>query len=74
MTLSPREREVVILLGNGSDLTYNEVAERLGIALSTVRRHVDRIMIRNPSDKRPLAALRDLYDTMGTPAKGEKAN
>lgn len=74
MTLSPREREVVILLGNGSDRTYENVAQELGIALSTVRRHVDRIMLRNPSPKRPRAALRDLYEEMGASAKGASAN
>jgi DNA-binding CsgD family transcriptional regulator len=59
--LSPREREIVILLGNGSDRTYRDVATMLGIRLSTVRSHVDRIMARNPSSKRPRAAIRDLY-------------
>ena len=48
MMLSPREREIVILLGNGSDRTYRDVATMLGIRLSTVRSHVDRIMSRNP--------------------------
>ena len=50
-----------MLLGNGADRTYPAVAAKLGIALSTVRSHVDRIMQRNPSTKRPKAALRDLY-------------
>ncbi len=68
MTLSPREREVVMLLGNGSDHTYDAVAEKMGIALCTLRRHVDRIMLRNPSAKRPKAALRDLYAAMGESA------
>lgn len=61
MTLSPREREVVILLGNGGDRTYGEAAEALGIKVATVRTHVSRILLRYPSQKRPRAALRDLY-------------
>lgn len=39
--LAPREREVLELLGQG--LLYKEVADRLGISLSTVRTHVERI-------------------------------
>ncbi len=74
MILSPREREVVILLSNGSDRTYGNVAVEMGIALCTVRRHVDRVMLRNPSTKRPRAALRDLYDAMGASDRGISAN
>ena len=37
MKLSPREREVAILLINGSK--YEEVCDRLFISLSTVKRH-----------------------------------
>ncbi len=61
MTLSPREREVVKLLGKDDDRTYTEVALVLGISVPTVRTYVTRIMHRYPSKKRPRAALRDLY-------------
>ena len=61
MTLSPREREVVELLGNGDDRTYREVADILGITVSTVETHVARVLVRYPSPKLRRVALRDLY-------------
>ena len=66
MTLSPREREVVILLGDGSDRTYRDVAKSLGVKVTTVRSHVWRILSRHPSPdgKRPRAAIRDLYKSL----------
>ena len=60
MTLSPREREVVILLGDDGDRTYGDVARIMGIAISTVRTHVRSVLLKFPSPKRPRAALRDI--------------
>ncbi len=40
-SLSPREREIVEALAEGSQ--YKEIADRLGIGISTVRTHLQRI-------------------------------
>lgn len=53
MTLTPRQREVVRLLADG--YSCPEVARRLGIALNTVRVHVQNIANGIPGD---LPALR----------------
>lgn len=75
MTLSPREREVVVLLGNGECLTYERVATMLGVRLTTVRSHVDRILLRNPELPRPpRAAMQDLYMSMVASDRGVSAD
>jgi DNA-binding CsgD family transcriptional regulator len=48
--LSPRERELLALLGQG--LTDREIANALGIALSTVHSHLDRIRDKTGRRKR----------------------
>ncbi len=60
VTLSPREREVLTLVVRDG-MSDKRVAKQLGIAYGTVRTHIHRIMTRNPSKKRPRAALTDLY-------------
>ncbi len=66
--LSPRERQVVVLLCDGEDRTYREAATELGIKYATVRTHVARILLRYPSQKRPRAALREVYSAVVTTA------
>lgn len=60
MTLSPRELEIVTLIGRDGD-QWQAVATKLGISLNTVRSHVDRILRRNPSTKSPRDAVSELY-------------
>ncbi len=60
MTLSPREREVLTLIVRDG-MSDKKVALQLGIAYDTVRTYIRRIQQRNPSTKRPRAALTDLY-------------
>ena len=53
--LTPREREVLQLLAEGK--TNREIAERLSVSLSTVRRHLDRVMkVRGQSEEATLSA------------------
>ena len=56
MKLTPRQRDVVALLDAG--LTCPQIAERLGIAVKTVRRHVDDIAKRVPGELTPLKRIR----------------
>lgn len=60
MTLSPREREIVILIGRDG-LSDKRIALELGIGYWTVREYIKRIMARYPTKKRPRAACCDLY-------------
>ena len=60
MTLSPRQLEIVVLVGR-DDAQWETVARKLGIALTTVRSHTEKILMRYPSDKSPRAALSELY-------------
>ena len=60
MTLSPRELEIVTLVGRDGD-QWQTVATKLGISLNTVRSHVSRILLRNPSTKSPRDAISELY-------------
>ncbi len=62
MTLSPRERQVVMLVGVG--WSYGEVGKQLGISKHTVRTSVARIMGRYPSPQTPREALVTLYHTV----------
>jgi DNA-binding NarL/FixJ family response regulator len=41
-TLTPRERETLVLLGDGLGTT--EISRRLGVALNTARNHVQRVL------------------------------
>ena len=67
MTLSPREREVVVKVGRDGK-SYQEVADDLGISLGTVRTYVGRIMNRYPRPGRPREALVALYYTVHSSA------
>ncbi len=60
MTLSPREREVLTLVGRDG-VSYGEIAETLGISVSTIKSYVSRILARYPSQKLPREALAELY-------------
>ena len=60
MTLSPRELEVLTLIGRDG-MSYAEIAGQLGISESTVKSYVGRILGRYPSEKRPREALAEIY-------------
>ena len=60
VTLSPREREVLTLVVRDG-MSDKRIAKHLGIAYSTVRTHIHRILVRNPSTKKPRMAMTDLY-------------
>ena len=53
--LSPREQEVLALVGEG--LTNDEVARRLGLSSSTVRRHISNASVKLGASSRHQAAL-----------------
>jgi DNA-directed RNA polymerase specialized sigma24 family protein len=61
--LSPREREVVLLLG-GKGLTYREVGNQLGISSRTVETYAKRVLQRYPNSKKPQAAIAEIYYTV----------
>lgn len=71
MTLSPREREVLTLAVRDG-MSDKRIAKHLGIAYATVRTHIHRIMVRNPSKKTPRAAMVDLY--YGVNANADNGN
>ena len=60
VTLSPRQLEIVTLIGRDGD-QWQTVAAKLGISPNTVRSHVDKILLRNPSTKSPRDAISELY-------------
>lgn len=60
MTLSPRQREIVVLVGRDGK-QWKTVAHEMGISLSTVRNHVSAIMVRVQSSRSPREALTELY-------------
>ena len=60
MTLSPRELQIVTLVGRDGD-QWQTVARKLGISLNTVRSHISRILLRNPSTKAPRDAIAEMY-------------
>jgi len=55
-TLTRREREVAYLIDNG--LSNNEIAQRLGIQLSTVKNHVHQVLVKTNARRRGEAASR----------------
>lgn len=63
MHFSPRQRQVMELVGSG--LSYDDTAERLGIAPRTVRLHVSMIVARIPDANirllRPRDAVQQFY-------------
>ena len=73
MTLSPRELEVLTLVGRDG-MSYMEAANELSIAYETVRTYVARILERYPSKKRPRAALSELYFTVHTSVVNRSAD
>ncbi len=60
MTLSPREREVMVLVGRDG-LSYRDVAERMGLHEGTVRTYVNRIMRKSGMSRRAREAMVVLY-------------
>jgi DNA-binding CsgD family transcriptional regulator len=58
--LSPREAQIVMLVGRYG-LTYGETASHLDISGRTVESYVRRILQRYPSEKRPRAAITEMY-------------
>jgi DNA-binding NarL/FixJ family response regulator len=54
--LTKREREVVELLHEGYDPA--EIAPRLGMALKTVRNHIDNVAKKFPGDLPPIRRIR----------------
>ena len=60
MTLSPRQREIVVLVGRDGK-QYKTVARELGIKLCTLQSHIERITAKYPSNKQPRDVLIELY-------------
>ena len=60
MTLSPRQLEIVVMVGRDA-YQWKTVAQKRGIKLTTVRSHTDKILSRYPSAQPPRAALVELY-------------
>ena len=60
MKLSPRQRQIVELVG-GEGLSWKAVAKRLGISEGTVKVHVGRLMDRLGSTHRPRYAIVTYY-------------
>lgn len=58
MNLSPREREIVEALSQGD--SYKEIADRLGISITTVRTHLQRIYEKLQVNNRTEAVVRFL--------------
>ena len=53
--LSPREREVLALIGGGAD--DDAIAERLGLSRNTVRNHVARLYAKIGVNRRSAAVI-----------------
>ncbi len=60
MTLSPRQRQIVVLVGRDG-AQYKTVAKKLGISIKTVHSHIERIVAKYPHTKRPRDVLIELY-------------
>jgi hypothetical protein len=50
--LSPREQEILIAVGNGA--SHKEIAQQLGISMSTVQTHLERIRYKYAAVGRPI--------------------
>jgi DNA-binding CsgD family transcriptional regulator len=64
--LTPREREVLALVGEG--LSNKEISRRLSIGLSTVKNHVHNLLEKLHVSRRGAAAARLRPDDRGTPS------
>ena len=56
LPLSPREREILVLLGNAA--SNKEIADRVGLAEGTVKNHVTNILTKLDVRDRTQAAIR----------------
>jgi DNA-binding CsgD family transcriptional regulator len=50
--LSPREREILVAVGNGTP--HKAIARQLGITMSTVQTHLERVRYKYASVGRPI--------------------
>ena len=64
---SPRQRQVIELIAR-EGMSYAEVAGRLGIHVSTVKVHVDKIVQRSGLDLMPRKAVFKVYREMANQA------
>jgi DNA-binding NarL/FixJ family response regulator len=69
-TLSRRERQVLALIGDGH--SNRAIADRLGIAEPTVKRHVHNVL--KKLDARSRAAAANIYGSAGIGREGSTAN
>jgi len=67
MRLSPRQTDIVTLVARDG-MTYDEVAEELGIHISTVRAHIAKVCQRHDGGGRPLATLHRVYHVFVAPS------
>lgn len=70
--LSPREIEVLRLVGQG--LKDREIAERLGLSIHTVRRHVTNARGKLGASNRTQAAVLYFQDPGSAPARSTTAS
>ena len=63
---SPRQWDIIKLVAE-EDLTYDEVATTLGIHVSTVRVHVERIVERSGFDLKARKAIHRAYTLARSP-------
>ncbi len=66
--LSPREHEVLILISEG--LSYQQIADRLSVSLSTVKTHASNIFSKMDVQRRTQAVMVAQKNGLIPPAKG----